>query len=434
LIRVSFSKIQAKFYYIPCLAACAAILLPQVVWAQLSPAARVIDDGDAGFSLNDSAMWSRLGNLGHNRDMLQSLGPSPSISATWRFSVNPGEYRVSVTYLDDVDVFYRTPYTTNAVYTISSAGAQLATRTISQRTVASDRSLDGVGFKDLGTVTITLNELVVKVMRTDGLVTVSDAVWVERTDGTAIPAPKISVINPPNSPLSGGVPIVVTGLNFSQGAKVKFGSTFAASTTFVSATELVATAPAHAAGTVDLSVVNQDGLEGALLAAFTFAKARIVDNADPNFLHTTEPGWATVGFAGGSYKDEFKYSASAATAVGTFELPVLNNKQHKVAITWPASTAPYNGPYQSAAVFKVLDGQNVLLSRTINLQVPPNDFNELGLGWLNLGTFTFTSGKLKVVGAQPTAKLLLFDALRVEDLNPDNNTPAAPLNLRIETE
>ena len=54
-------------------------------------------------------------------------------------------------------------------------------------------------------------------------------------------------------PTAGGNTVTINGTNFLAGARVKFGATASASVTFVSATQLKAVAPAHAAGTVDVT-------------------------------------------------------------------------------------------------------------------------------------------------------------------------------------
>ncbi|MGD0089866.1 MAG: IPT/TIG domain-containing protein [Planctomycetota bacterium] len=84
------------------------------------------------------------------------------------------------------------------------------------------------------------------------------------------PAPALSGITPANGPTNGGTNVTLTGTNFADGALVYFGDMQATSTSFVSATRLLATAPAHAAGAVDVNAANPDGQVGALAHGFTF--------------------------------------------------------------------------------------------------------------------------------------------------------------------
>ncbi|MEK7248403.1 MAG: IPT/TIG domain-containing protein, partial [Chloroflexota bacterium] len=62
-----------------------------------------------------------------------------------------------------------------------------------------------------------------------------------------------------SAPSSGGQTIELTGANFASGAEVRFGGEPASQVTVVSSERIVAVAPAHAAGAVDVSVRNPDG-------------------------------------------------------------------------------------------------------------------------------------------------------------------------------
>ena len=69
------------------------------------------------------------------------------------------------------------------------------------------------------------------------------------------PSVRITSILPNTGPPTGGTVVKITGRNFGPDAVVKFDDSVAA-TTFVSATELSAVAPAHAAGAVTLFVTS----------------------------------------------------------------------------------------------------------------------------------------------------------------------------------
>jgi hypothetical protein len=76
----------------------------------------------------------------------------------------------------------------------------------------------------------------------------------------ALPYPTISKLTPNAGPTTGGNTVTITGSGFAPGATVKFGSAGAAlATTFVSATRLTVSAPAHAAGTADVFVTTTAG-------------------------------------------------------------------------------------------------------------------------------------------------------------------------------
>ncbi len=66
----------------------------------------------------------------------------------------------------------------------------------------------------------------------------------------------VTSVSPTSGPVGGGTPVTVTGTNFASGATVAFGSSPANNVKVVSSTQITATSPAHAKGTVVVSVNN----------------------------------------------------------------------------------------------------------------------------------------------------------------------------------
>ncbi|MBT2764786.1 IPT/TIG domain-containing protein [Paenibacillus sp. ISL-20] len=84
------------------------------------------------------------------------------------------------------------------------------------------------------------------------------------------PAPEITTITPDKGLITGGTSVVINGLNFISGAKVKFKDK-ELTTTFVNSTQLKIKTPVWGTGeTIDVSVVNPDGQVGTKVQAFTF--------------------------------------------------------------------------------------------------------------------------------------------------------------------
>src|SRR5207302_1302144 len=90
-------------------------------------------------------------------------------------------------------------------------------------------------------------------------------------------APTVTSLVPTSGPTAGGTVIAISGSNFIGVTSVSFGATPATSFTVNSATQITATAPAHSAGTVDITVTTAGGTS-ALGAAdqYTFAAAPAV--------------------------------------------------------------------------------------------------------------------------------------------------------------
>jgi hypothetical protein len=86
--------------------------------------------------------------------------------------------------------------------------------------------------------------------------------------------PKVSGLTPTSGSTSGGTVVTITGLNYSGGAgltKVFFGAVAATSVTVLSDTQIQATAPAHAAGSVAVTVQSGYGTSAAVTAGqFTY--------------------------------------------------------------------------------------------------------------------------------------------------------------------
>jgi len=99
----------------------------------------------------------------------------------------------------------------------------------------------------------------------------------------ANPAPTVSGISPATGSQTGGTVVTITGTGFLSGATVKFGGTSATNVTIESATSIQATAPAHAAGKVDVVVTNTDNQSGTLAQSFTYAApGPTISSINPN--------------------------------------------------------------------------------------------------------------------------------------------------------
>ena len=86
------------------------------------------------------------------------------------------------------------------------------------------------------------------------------------------PAPTVTNISPTSGPTTGGTAVTITGTGFQSGASVTLGGAAATNVVVVSATQITATTPAHAAGAVNVVVANSDGQSGALANAFTYTQ------------------------------------------------------------------------------------------------------------------------------------------------------------------
>jgi len=94
-------------------------------------------------------------------------------------------------------------------------------------------------------------------------------------------APTLTAVNPASGPLGGGDTITISGTNFTVDSMVSFDG-IDAGAVFVDAETLTCIAPAHAAGTVDVKVVNPDGQSATLMGAYSYqGAAPVISQVSP---------------------------------------------------------------------------------------------------------------------------------------------------------
>lgn len=101
---------------------------------------------------------------------------------------------------------------------------------------------------------------------------------IQQKDAYAIvsPPPAIISLSPNSGPVAGGTVVTITGSNFSSGLNIFFGSVPGIVQSF-STTQIVATAPANVASTVDVTISEASGI-AVLPASYTY----IPDNNEGN--------------------------------------------------------------------------------------------------------------------------------------------------------
>ncbi len=110
----------------------------------------------------------------------------------------------------------------------------------------------------------------------------------------------VSSVSPNKGVVTGATAITITGSSFEPGATVSLGGTAATSVAFVSATQLQAVTPAHAAGAVNVVVTNPGGASGSLANGFTYNAVMTVSSVTPNSGLNT--GGETVAVLGSGFQ------------------------------------------------------------------------------------------------------------------------------------
>jgi hypothetical protein len=150
---------------------------------------------------------------------------------------------------------------------------------------------------------------------------------------TFIGAPTVTSVNPTAGPTGGGTSVTITGSGFTGASSVKFGATNAASFTVDSDTQITATSPAHAAGTVDITVTTTGGTSATSANdQFTFIDAPTVTSVNPTSGPTT--GGTSVTITGTGFND-----ATSVDFGGTSASVFTIDSDTQITATSPAHAA-----------------------------------------------------------------------------------------------
>ncbi|MBM4372824.1 MAG: IPT/TIG domain-containing protein, partial [Deltaproteobacteria bacterium] len=108
------------------------------------------------------------------------------------------------------------------------------------------------------------------------------------SDGACVPkpvsSPEVGSVSPDSGPVEGGTLVTLAGADFQDGAAVTFGGAAATAVDVKGPEQLTCVTPAHAAGKVDVKLVNPDGGTTTFLKGFTY-----VDEAEAPLLASVEP-------------------------------------------------------------------------------------------------------------------------------------------------
>jgi hypothetical protein len=107
----------------------------------------------------------------------------------------------------------------------------------------------------------------------------------------ALPPVTVTSVTPGVGVITGGSPITISGTGFVSGATISAGGSAATNVVVVSAIKITARTPAHAAGTVNVTVTNADTSSGVLTSGFRYQATvfdpngdTVIDPADIFFL------------------------------------------------------------------------------------------------------------------------------------------------------
>ena len=145
------------------------------------------------------------------------------------------------------------------------------------------------------------------------------AMWATGVGLVTMATPSVTAVSPSAGTTLSGTNITITGHDFIPGTTVTFGGFPAVTTTFVSPNSLVAVAPAHAAGPVDVQVSTPNGLSP-LVSADTYTYRHVTALATlANGVISIYPGTGTGALSNIRLVKSGFLGTTALVSVGDFD-------------------------------------------------------------------------------------------------------------------
>jgi hypothetical protein len=235
--------------------------------------------------------------------------------------------------------------------------------------------------------------------------------------------PQVTTLSPASGPTSGGTVVTITGSNFVPGVKVLFGSTPAVVTSLTSTT-ITATAPAHVAGPVTVSVVHPDGGLATEASAFTYvAQSPVLTSVSPS--RGSVAGGNTVVLTGENFGPGTEVTFDGVVA------PVLSVSATTLRVQVPAR------PMGMATVtVRNPDGRSVQVANAYLYDVESPSIAGLtpGNGSVDGGTLVSITGTNFVSGLQvrlgdETAQVVTVNADKIVVLTPPHDDGAVDVTV-----
>jgi subtilisin family serine protease len=387
---------------------------------------QIIDDGTTGFSTSGS--WTIFNGQGFQNDVTYSAAGNGSDAATWAFTVTPGQFRISTTWTTHAN------RATNAPFTVFDGATALGTTLLNQEIEPNDFGDQGTSWEDIGTFTITDTTLVVRLTDNANEVVIADAVRIARIGELPL-APEIQVLDGatnlvdgsavvnygstlPGTPLSrtftvtnlGSANLTLGTLTVPAGFTLisSFGSTTlapGASTTFT--VRLDAAAVGTYSGQVSFgnNDTNENPFNFTIQGTVAAVPAvQIIDDGAAGF--STLGSW--VLFNGQGFQNDVTYSDAGSGSDAATWTFTMTPGVYRVSATWTThANRATNAP------FTVFDGATALSTVLINQELAPNDLNDQGASWEDIGTFTITDTTLVVRLTDNANEFVIADAIRI---------------------
>ncbi len=155
---------------------------------------------------------------------------------------------------------------------------------------------------------------------------------------TYVTQPTVSGVSPGSGAGTGGTSVIITGSNFTGSSTVSFGGTAATGVTVVSTSEITATAPAHGAGVVDVTVANSGVMSATSLAdQFTYILTDVWTGTTGNW--DTPANWSAGVVPTAGYNVVINSASAAVNLLATDSVTVQSMTLSAGSITGAGALA-----------------------------------------------------------------------------------------------
>jgi hypothetical protein len=242
------------------------------------------------------------------------------------------------------------------------------------------------------------------------------------------PAPTVTSIAPGKGSTSGGTSITITGSGFAAGATVSVGGVSATGIALSGSTTIMATTPAHAAGTVGVTVMNPDGQTGTLNSAFTYVPPPpVVNTVAPSTGSTNGATVITITGTGFVQGATVTLDGTAATGVTVTGGTIIT-----------ATTPPHAGGTVDVTVINP-DTQSGVLPAAFTYIVPgpaptvtsvtPANGPTTGGTVITVAGTNFVSGSRVTIGGVPATATTVGDSMTIVATTPAHAAGAADVTI-----
>jgi hypothetical protein len=390
------------------------------------PTVQIVDDSSSqGFAATSA--WMAYSGVGYLGNMHYIGAGSGANTASWTFTVQPGQFDVAATWTALGN------HATNAPYTVLDGSTPLGTVLVNQQVAPSSFSDQGGEWQDLGTFTVTGNQLVVQLTDNGNGYIIADAIRIQRLgpvptveveDGTtpvdeggsdsfgtafagANPQTRTFAVknNSTQTLTLNGEPTLPSGFTLTQG----FGSTTlapGAMTTFQ--VTMTSTAGSYS-GTLSWSTSDANFPTFSFTISGTVSTVEVIDDSSPGYSQTS----GFTNYVGTGFDNDFDYAAAGiGSNTATWTTSNVMPGTYNVQMTWVAGANRATN-----ATYMIYDGSALVGTVSVNQQNAPSggqvatDNYGNSMTFQSLGTFTITSGALTVVVSDNANGFVIADAM-----------------------